>query len=181
MPSVRWRQAFRSTASRRSGTEKLFHVQIADAPRLAMDPLSWSRHFRCMPGQGDLPLVEYVGALRRIGYDGVLSLEIFNDRFRAGSTADVALDGMRSLDYLLEQVERFAATPASPDPRTACQGIEFIEFSASEEEAEQLGQMLHTLGFAPTHRHVRKAVTRWRQGDINLGRQLRARRLRAFL
>jgi len=141
---------------------KLFHVQIADAPKLAMDPLSWSRHFRCMPGQGDLPLVEYVGALKQRGYDGVLSLEIFNDRFRAGSTADVALDGMRSIEYLLEQVER------EPDARTACKGVEFIEFCASEEEAKQLGEMLRTLGFTPTHRHVRKAVTRWRQGDINL-------------
>jgi 4-hydroxyphenylpyruvate dioxygenase len=141
--------------------EKLFHVQIADAPKLTMDPLSWSRHFRCMPGQGDLPLVEYVGALRQIGYDGVLSLEIFNDRFK-GSTADIALDGMRSLNYLLEQVDR------KPDPRTVCKGIEFIEFCASEEEAGQLSQMLGMLGFAPTHRHVRKKVTRWRQGDINL-------------
>jgi 4-hydroxyphenylpyruvate dioxygenase len=142
--------------------EKLFHVQIADAPKLIMDPLSWSRHFRCMPGQGELPLVEYVGALRKIGYDGVLSLEIFNDRFRAGSTAEVALDGMRSLDYLLEQAE------GKPDPRTVCKGIEFIEFCASEEEAAQLSQMLGMLGFAATHRHVRKKVTRWRQGDINL-------------
>jgi 4-hydroxyphenylpyruvate dioxygenase len=142
--------------------EKLFHVQIADAPKLAMDPLSWSRHFRCMPGQGDLPLVEYVGALRQIGYDGALSLEIFNDRFRAGSTADVAIDGMRSLVYLLEQVDR------KPDARTVCKGIEFIEFCASEEEAGQLDQMLGMLGFAPTHRHVRKKVTRWRQGDINI-------------
>jgi 4-hydroxyphenylpyruvate dioxygenase len=142
--------------------EKLFHVQIADAPKLAMDPLSWSRHFRCMPGQGDLPLLEFVSALRGIGYDGVLSLEIFNDRFRAGSTAEVALDGMRSLDYLLEQVGR------TQDERIACKGVEFIEFSASEEEAQQLDQMLLTLGFARTHRHVRKAVTRWRQGDINI-------------
>jgi 4-hydroxyphenylpyruvate dioxygenase len=148
--------------------DRLFYVQIADAPRLAMDPLAWSRHFRCMPGQGDLPLVEYVAAIQRIGYEGVLSLEIFNDRFRAGSTAEVALDGMRSLQYLLEQVARVSRAQALPDPRTACQGIEFIEFCASEEEAHQLGQMLHTLGFAPTHRHVRKAVTRWRQGDINL-------------
>ena len=52
--------------------------------------------------------------------------------------------------------------------RIACKGIEFIEFCASEEEAHQLGQMLRTLGFAATHRHVRKAVTRWRQGDINI-------------
>jgi 4-hydroxyphenylpyruvate dioxygenase len=87
---------------------KLFHVQIADAPSLSMDPLSWSRHFRCMPGQGDLPLVEYVTALREIGYRGVLSLEIFNDRFLAGSAADVAVDGMRSLTYLLEQVSQHA-------------------------------------------------------------------------
>jgi len=142
--------------------DKLFHVQIADAPRLAMDPLSWSRHFRCMPGQGDLPLVDYVRALHRTGYDGVLSLEIFNDRFRAGSAADVAIDGMRSLVYLLEQLE------ARADSRTACKGIEFIEFCASEEEAGQLGQMLRMLGFAATHRHIRKKVTRWRQGDINL-------------
>jgi len=141
--------------------EKLFHVQIADAPKLVMDPLSWSRHFRCMPGQGELPLVEYVSALSQIGYDGVLSLEIFNDRYR-GSTADVALDGMRSLVYLREQVER------KPDSRTVCKGIEFIEFCAGEEEAGQLSQMLGMLGFVATHRHVRKKVTRWRQGDINL-------------
>lgn len=140
--------------------DKLFHVQIADAPRLAMDPLSWSRHFRCMPGQGDLPLVDYVSALKQLGYDGALSLEIFNDRFRAGSAGDVAIDGMRSLVYLLEQT----GTPS----RIACKGIEFIEFCASEEEAGQLGQMLRMLGFAATHRHVRKKVWRWRQGDINL-------------
>ena len=141
---------------------KLFHVQLADAPSLSMDPLSWSRHFRCMPGQGDLPLVEYVATLRRIGYAGVLSLEIFNDRFLAGSAPDVAVDGMRSLTYLLEQVVQQA------DRRVRCQRVEFIEFCANEEEATQLGHMLQTLGFAPTDRHRRKAVTRWRQGDINL-------------
>lgn len=146
---------------------RIFHVQIADAPRLTMDPQSWSRHFRCMPGQGELPLVPFVSALKRLGYTGVLSLEIFNDRFRAGSTAEIALDGMRSLDYLLEQVG-FEQVERRADERIPCQGVEFIEFCASEEEARQLGQMLHTLGFAATHRHVRKAVTRWRQGDINI-------------
>lgn len=149
---------------------KLFHVQIADAPALSMDPLSWSRHFRCMPGQGDLPLLEYVVALKEIGYDGVLSLEIFNDSFRAGSTAEIAVDGMRSLIYLLERADRRLQPnkAGSRDPRVACRNVEFIEFCASEEEAPQLAQMLHTLGFAATHRHRRKAVTRWRQGDINL-------------
>lgn len=148
---------------------KLFHVQIADAPALSMDPLSWSRHFRCMPGQGDLPLVEYVSVLNEIGYAGVLSLEIFNDRFLAGPAADIAIDGMRSLICLFEQVEqRSAGARRVADPRIRCRRVEFIEFCASEEEAPQLGHMLETLGFAATDRHRRKAVTRWRQGDINL-------------
>ena len=57
---------------------------------------------------------------------------------------------------------------ARTDRRVRCQRVEFIEFCANEEEATQLGHMLQTLGFAPTDRHRRKAVTRWRQGDINL-------------
>jgi 4-hydroxyphenylpyruvate dioxygenase len=36
--------------------DRIFLVQLADAPWLEMDILSWSRHFRCFPGQGDMPL-----------------------------------------------------------------------------------------------------------------------------
>ena len=36
--------------------DKLFFVQLADAPELSMDVLSWSRHFRNFPGQGQLPV-----------------------------------------------------------------------------------------------------------------------------
>ena len=150
--------------------EKIFLVQIADAPVLTMDPLSWSRHFRCMPGQGDLPLVEYVATLVEMGYDGILSLEIFNDRFRAGSTAAVAVDGKRSLVFLQDQVRqqlRPASAPLLAAP-ARCRGIEFIEFSASEAEAVQLGDLLRSLGFNPVGKHRSKSVTRWRQGDINL-------------
>jgi 4-hydroxyphenylpyruvate dioxygenase len=150
--------------------EKIFLVQIADAPALTMDPLSWSRHFRCMPGQGDMPVVEYVSTLVDMGYDGVLSLEIFNDRFRAGSTSAVAIDGKRSLTFLQEQVERKLRPKTAPllPPRSVCRGVEFIEFCASEEHAGQLGELLQTLGFAPVGRHRSKAVTHWQQGDINL-------------
>ena len=31
--------------------DKIFLVQLADAPKLGLDVLSWSRHFRCFPGQ----------------------------------------------------------------------------------------------------------------------------------
>nr|AXL06003.1 3-keto-5-aminohexanoate cleavage protein [uncultured bacterium] len=150
--------------------EKLFFVQIADAPKLTMDYLSWSRHFRNMPGQGDLPLADFAEAIHRLGYQGYWSLEIFNDRFRAGSASGVAVDGFRSLQLLNDQV---ASRPRAPvkrvmPPRVSVSGVEFIEFAASDSEAEGLGHMLTALGFVPTATHRRKAVTRWQQGDINI-------------
>lgn len=36
--------------------EKIFFLQLADAPLPAMDVLQWSRHHRCFPGQGGLML-----------------------------------------------------------------------------------------------------------------------------
>ena len=43
--------------------DKIFIVQVADAPLLDMDYLSWSRHFRNFPGQGELPLLDFMTAL----------------------------------------------------------------------------------------------------------------------
>jgi 4-hydroxyphenylpyruvate dioxygenase len=150
--------------------DKLFFVQIADAPKLTMDFLSWSRHFRNMPGQGDLPLADFAEAIHRLGYQGYWSLEIFNDRFRAGSASGVALDGFRSLQLLHDQVASRPRAPVKPvmPPRVTVNGVEFIEFAASDSEAEGLGGMLTALGFIPTATHRRKAVTRWQQGDINI-------------
>jgi len=149
---------------------KLFLVQVADAPWLDMDYLSWSRHFRNMPGQGDFPLTDFAEAVMRTGYDGYWSLEIFNDRFRAGSASSVARDGHRSLHYLRDCAERrprSAMTPDAPAP-VSVKGVEFIEFGASDSEADALGTMLGALGFRAVGRHRSKAVTRWRQGGINL-------------
>ncbi len=150
--------------------DKLFLVQVADAPRLDMDYLSWSRHFRNMPGQGDFPLTDWAEAIHRIGYQGYWSLEIFNDRFRAGSASGVALDGYRSLQLMHDEVSRRPRAPIEPvmPPKVKVSGVEFIEFAASDEEADALGTMLTGLGFIPVARHRRKDVTRWVQGDINV-------------
>ncbi len=34
-----------------------------------MDLLSWSRHWRCMPGQGDLTVDAFIAALGATGYE----------------------------------------------------------------------------------------------------------------
>lgn len=148
--------------------DKLFIVQVADAPVLDMDLLQWSRHFRAMPGQGEFPLDDWADAIRRIGYDGYWSLEIFNDRFRAGSASGVALDGYRSLQLLEGGIARAAVPPSPLPPRVPTLGVEFIEFAASHEEAETLGPMLRALGFRPTARHRSKDVVRWTQGALSI-------------
>jgi 4-hydroxyphenylpyruvate dioxygenase len=149
--------------------QRIFIVQLADAPRMQLDFLSWSRHFRNMPGQGELALVEYVSILLEQGYAGPLSLEIFNDRFRATSATTVAVDGHRSLIYLHDQVARRLAPRMAPElpPRARSRGVEFIEFAANEEEARDLGTFFSSLGFSPAGRHRSKDVTRWRQNGIN--------------
>jgi len=152
--------------------DRIFLVQMADAPLLQMDYLSWSRHFRNFPGQGDLPLLEFMEALAATGYDGALSLEIFNDQFRAGSARSVAVDGHRSLLFLLDQLtaKNKALTPGfTPLPkRSRALGTEFVEFAVDDASAPKLEKMFASLGFRRAGQHKSKAVTRWHQGSINL-------------
>jgi 4-hydroxyphenylpyruvate dioxygenase len=152
--------------------DKIFIVQLADAPRIDMDYLYWSRHFRCMPGQGDLPVIDFMEAVAATGYDGFLSLEIFNDQFRGGSPKSIARDGRRSLVYLTDRIARETAGLSAPQTdmpdRIAVSGIEFLEFAANEAEAAELATLFGTLGFRRAGRHISKDVTLFRQGDINL-------------
>jgi 4-hydroxyphenylpyruvate dioxygenase len=152
--------------------DRIFLVQLADAPWLEMDVLSWSRHFRCFPGQGDMPVVDFMEAVQATGYQGDLSLEIFNDQFRAGSPRSVAVDGQRSLVYLMDQLRAKtgkAAIETPPMPvRSKCLGVEFIEFAVDDRTGDELKQFLGGLGFSNVGQHKSKAVTRWVQGGINL-------------
>ena len=152
--------------------DRIFFVQLADAPAIEMDLLYWSRHFRNMPGEGDLDVTGFMRAVAATGYDGPLSLEIFNDQFRAGLPRMVAQDGHRSLIALMDRVRREepAIPVALPDfpPPAAVERVEFVEFATSEGEAPALESLLSSAGFAPAGRHVTKPVTLWRQGPVNV-------------
>ena len=143
--------------------EKIFLAQLADAPKLSMDVLSWSRHFRNFPGQGQLPVTAFVRDLIGAGYRGPLSLEIFNDEFRSAPARLMARDGLRSL--LL--VEADAGATALPEiPRF--DGVEFLEFAVDEQSGRRLSETLRGLGFYYAGRHRSKSVDLFRQGRINL-------------
>ena len=96
--------------------DRMTFVQLADAPRMDMDLLQWSRHFRNFPGQGDLPVDEFMAAVLATGYDGWLSHEIFNDRFRMASPRRIAEDGERSLIWLDDRM-RPGRMPPRVEPR----------------------------------------------------------------
>ncbi len=152
--------------------DRIFFVQLADAPLIDMDLLYWSRHFRNMPGEGDLDVRGFMRAVAATGYAGTLSLEIFNDQFRGGSPKSISVDGHRSLLYLMDQVRReepdiAIEVPQMPE-RVGVKGVEFVEFAADEHEAETLADLLRTLGFRHAGNHVSKDVELWRQGGINV-------------
>ena len=84
--------------------EKIFFVQLADAPAMHLDVLQLSRHYRCFPGQGDFDLTGFMAHVLRAGYDGPLSLEVFNDVFRQADADRTATDALRSLIALEESL-----------------------------------------------------------------------------
>ncbi len=140
--------------------EKIVLVQTADAPALAMDPLFWSRHYRCFPGQGELDVESVLRELFATGWDGWLSHEIFSDDFRSTSARQAAIDGMRSFLFLEERLGRPSLSPA-PEPR----GVAFVEFVEAPERAEAFRASLRALGLPRTHRHRSKRVELFRAGD----------------
>ncbi|MGY2442379.1 3-dehydroshikimate dehydratase QuiC [Pseudomonas sp. SDO52101_S400] len=158
--------------------DKIFFVQMADAPILAMDVLEWSRHFRCFPGQGEFDLPGFLAPIIQSGYTGPLSLEIFNDGFRAAPPRANAADGLRSLLYLEEKTRQRLEQEARPvDNReilfetpkaSAYNGIEFLEFAVDEALGAKLSNWLERLGFVKAGQHRSKSVSLLRQGDINL-------------
>ena len=171
---------------------KLFMLQLADAPRLRMDELHWSRHYRCFPGQGSFDLESFLGRVLAAGYAGPLSLEIFNDIFRQADPFRTAVDGRRSLLWLEERV---AARPPGPATRAPAQvkvqarpplrrlpdgggelhGFAFIEFDAPPDAAHDLTRLLAGLGLRRTGQHRSKPVELWEAGEarilVNSGRR----------
>ena len=93
--------------------EKLFFLQLADAPHMDMNVLQWSRHHRLFPGQGAFDLPAFLGHVLVAGYTGPLSLEVFNDVFRQADPRRAAVDALRSLLALDEAVhDHLADDPA---------------------------------------------------------------------
>ncbi|HEY3576015.1 MAG TPA: TIM barrel protein [Arthrobacter sp.] len=171
--------------------DKIFFVQVADAPKLSMDVLSWSRHYRVFPGEGQFELAKFMGHVVRAGYTGPVSLEVFNDVFRQSDVERTAVDAMRSLIWLEEQSAKWLDTnaaaanggtvaggPPAPARRrypmelaTLPQVAEPAGFNFAEVKAADTGvleKVLGQLGFEFNGRHRTKDVQLWTMGHARV-------------
>ena len=154
---------------------KVFHVQVADAPRLTMDVFEWSRHHRLFPGLGSFDLAGFTGHVLSTGYAGPLSLEVFNDVYRQADPRHAAIDGMRSLLALQEAVgvrapaavrERLQVSSLPPAPRLS--GHVFTELAVDDVSGPAVARALTALGFAHTGQHHSKPVQLWQQTEARV-------------
>ena len=152
--------------------DKIFFVQMADAPLLSMDVLSWSRHHRLFPGEGGFDLATFMAHLVRTGYDGHVSLEIFNDTFRQVDPRATAVDARRSLRWLEHETAASLGSAAGgraarmsiatlPDIEPAAD-MNYVELRTSE--LHELRRLLMQLGFRSHGEHRTKNVELWSQG-----------------
>ena len=151
--------------------DRIFHVQLSDAPVLDFDNTRQKGHFSLLPGQGGLNLSSFVRIVARSGYRGPWSIA------RVGATAESsreahARDAYRALVSLLDEVAAREPALARPlddlPPRITPTGLEFIEFAADGDDRRRLTELLATMCFRKERQHRSKSVELWRQGAINI-------------
>jgi 4-hydroxyphenylpyruvate dioxygenase len=152
--------------------DRVFHVQLSDAPAVEMDLRHLARHFRLLPGQGDLNLAGFVRIVARNGYAGAWSLDGVSEVGLHSDAKAIASDGYRAMVNLLNRVRRREPEVAFDIPklpeRVYASGFEFIEFAAGDGDAAALTRLLSSLCFRKERDHVSKSVELWRQGAVNI-------------
>lgn len=153
--------------------DRISYLQLADAPQMSLDVLSWSRHHRLFPGEGSWNLADFVNRVIDAGYRGPLSLEVFNDVYRQTSPSATALDGHRSLLNLESEIALLRAGKQQdsielaklPDVQSPTEVV-FAELSPGE--GTDLADALAALGFTRIGRHSRKPVELWGSGSARI-------------
>ncbi|MEV6304536.1 TIM barrel protein [Actinoplanes sp. NPDC051861] len=146
---------------------KVFHLQLADAPRMKMDVAEWSRHHRLFPGLGSFDLAGFVTRVLSTGYTGPFALEVFNDIYRQADPRHAAIDGMRSL-LALEEATAGRRAPSGLPPAPRLGGHVFTELAVDDVSGPVVARTLTALGFARTGQHRSKPVQLWEQGRARI-------------
>jgi 2-keto-myo-inositol isomerase len=79
--------------------KRLFIFHINDAEDLPLDQLADAH--RLLPGLGTLKLKEMIEALKRIGYDGVASVEVFRPEYWERDPSELAREAKAAVEKVL--------------------------------------------------------------------------------
>lgn len=142
--------------------ERILYLQLADAPALTMDVLSWSRHHRLFPGEGDWDLVDFTTRVLDAGYRGPLSLEVFNDVYRQTPPERTAAQARRSLLQLEDRMFADSQLPPAQVPTA----FDFVEITG--ERLEGIERLLRQLGMRDRGPHRSKPVRLWESGEARI-------------
>lgn len=81
-----------------AGAVAIYHVNDIRP----MDPVAAGAYDRVMPGDGMSPVAEVTRELKRIGYDGVAAVEIFNHDYNKRDPLDVAKEALNKSKAFLK-------------------------------------------------------------------------------
>jgi len=85
----------------RMSKNKLFIFHINDAQDLPRDQLKDEN--RLLPGEGIIPLGKILNGLRKIGYDGIISVELFNPEYWQRDPDELAKEAKTRTDNILKR------------------------------------------------------------------------------
>ena len=155
--------------------EKVFHLQLADAPGPTANVVDGGQHHRLFPGLGSFDLATFLAHVLATGYGGPLSLDVLNDVYRQADPRHAAIDGMRSLLALQESAGAVAPPPVRDrlrsgglPPAPELSGIVFTEIAVDDISGPAVARALTALGFAHAGQHRSKPVQLWQQDEARI-------------
>ena len=84
-----------------AGKDRIVHIHFDDAA--ALPPEKVRDDERLMPGEGVIDLMGFLGALRKIGYEDALSVEVFGRGLKAMTPAEGAALGFKTASATLKR------------------------------------------------------------------------------
>ena len=140
---------------------RVFLLRLADAMVRQIDVQSLRQANRVLPGQGVLPLGDFMRDFRAAGYRGPFSVEVFDAEGRGLPPVVLADDAMRAL-MLTEALAEGRAVDHSLVGQPA-----FLHLQAGGDSAAAAIRVLSAFGFAEAGRSPDGAERLFAQGDLS--------------
>jgi 4-hydroxyphenylpyruvate dioxygenase len=85
--------------------ERIFLVEISDAPKANLSYYELMRYHRLFPGEGTAPLAEFVARLEALGYSGTYAVEVMSTHYSREPPTEVAKRAMETTAALFSGLD----------------------------------------------------------------------------